>query len=657
MLFPSEMSRVAILTHQDQSDELVDRLHHAGLMEISRTSIDEVEEGSMHPEVDRCASRELRLTRILNILRQYKKEPSGIRARLQPSIPEPHQVHRRPLDEKIATADELLEDIEQFVINAEEDIEDIDKRLETVAEQRATLEKLAVLDVDLAWLGTSRFTHITAGLTTNIAALRSSLADSPIHVFDAAVDDDEEEWAVLLVAHRSDAEALRQAKHFEEIELSATGHPRQIVSSLKQEKKDLEAQREQLTDSLRDIYHRRRDDILAIREEISLEKERREIPERFGQTRYTSLIEGWCLASHADRLERLVEEATDGTAAFTAERAPRDSDDAPIHLDLPDWAGSFRTFLELFALPKYNEVNPSMFLGVSLIVFFAIMLGDAGYGICILIPSIWAYLKLGEHSDTIHDWSLLGVWMGVGTIIAGFLFNGFFGDFIPRFVYGNPDATFYSATLLGFQLPIDALHKPLIILSMTLLIGLTHLNLGILLGAYQNYRRGRVKDLALDQVAWVVLQFGGGALIGSMLLDLWTLPSWLYYLAVAFTVVGLVALFVNNGPMGFFELTGYIGDWLSYARLLALGLATAGMAMAFNIVAELLPSLVPYVGVVLAPVILVVAHLINLLLQALGAGVHALRLQYVEFFGRFYDGGGRRYTPFQIERKYTEEIK
>lgn len=656
MLFPSEMSRVAILTHQDQSDELVDQLHHAGPMEISRTSMEEVEEGSMHPEVDCCASRELRLTRILNILKHYKKEPSGIRAKLQPSIPERRQVHRRSLDEKIKAADALLEDIERFVINAEEDIEDIDKRLDAAAEQQTKLEKLAVLDIDLAWLGQSRYTHITAGLTADIDALRSSLADSPIHVFDAAVDD-EEEWAVLLVAHRDDEDALRQAKHFEEIEISATGHPRQMVSSLEQKKKDLEAQREQLTDSLRDIYHRRRDDILAIREEISLEKERREIPERFGQTHYTSLIEGWCLASHVERLEQLVEEATDGTAAFTAERAPRDSDDAPIHLDLPDWAGSFRTFLELFALPKYNEVNPSMFLGISLIMFFAIMLGDAGYGICILIPSVWAYWKLGEHSDTIHDWSLLGVWMGVGTIIAGFLFNGFFGDFIQRFIYGNPDATFYSATLLGFQLPIDALHKPLIILSMTLLIGLAHLNLGILLGGYQSYRRGRMKDLALDQAAWVVLQFGGGALIGSMLLDLWTLPSWLYYVSVAFTVVGLAALFVNNGPMGFFELTGYIGDWLSYARLLALGLATAGMAMAFNIVAELLPSLVPYVGVVLAPVILVVAHLINLLLQALGAGVHALRLQYVEFFGRFYDGGGREYTPFHIERKYTEEIK
>ena len=655
MLFPSEMSRVAILTHQEQSDQLVERLHHAGLMEISRTSMEDVEEGSMHPEVDQCASRELRLTRILNILKQYEKKQSGIRAMLQPSIPEPRPASCCALDEKIAAADELLEDIERFVINAEDDIEAIDKRLDALEEQRARLEKLAALDIDLAWLGTSRFTAVAAGLSGDLASLHESLADSPVHVYSEAVD--EEEWAVLLVAHRDDIEAMRRAKHFEGIEISASGPPGQMVSSLEREKSDLEAQKKQLSDSLREIYHRRRDDILAIREEIRLEKQRREIPERFGRTRYTMLIQGWCLAGDAQHLERLVEDATDGDAAFTAKTAPRESDEAPIHLDLPRWAGSFRTFLELFALPRYNEINPSMFLGISLILFFAIMLGDAGYGICILVPSIWAYLRLGKYSDTIRDWSFLGIWMGIGTIVAGFLFNGFFGDFIPRFIYGNPDRTFYSATLLGFELPIDALHKPLIILSMTLLVGLAHLNLGILLGAYQNYRRGRMKDLVVDQAAWLVLQFGGGALIGSMLLDLWTLPSGLYTLAVAFTIVGLVALFVNNGPMGFFELTGYIGDWLSYARLLALGLATAGMAMAFNIVAELLPSLVPYAGIVLAPVVLVLAHLVNLLLQALGAGVHALRLQYVEFFGRFYDGGGRRYTPFHIERKYTEEIK
>jgi len=91
--------------------------------------------------------------------------------------------------------------------------------------------------------------------------------------------------------------------------------------------------------------------------------------------------------------------------------------------------------------------------------------------------------------------------------------------------------------------------------------------------------------------------------------------------------------------------------------LKALGLATAGMALAFNIVADLMPQIIPYVGIVLLPVVLVVAHLANLALQSLGAAIHALRLQYVEFFNRFYEGGGKKFEPFQIERKYTEEPK
>jgi len=174
---------------------------------------------------------------------------------------------------------------------------------------------------------------------------------------------------------------------------------------------------------------------------------------------------------------------------------------------------------------------------------------------------------------------------------------------------------------------------------------------------YQNYKRKEIKPIFKEQIPWFLLQIGGGALIGSVLLHIWVLSSLMTYVSITFTIIGLVALVMNNGAMGLFDVTGYIGDWLSYARLLALGLATAGMALAFNIVAELMPTIVPYVGVVFVPIILVVAHFANLLIQALGAAIHSLRLQYVEFFGRFYEGGGRKFVPFQIKRRYTEEIK
>jgi V/A-type H+-transporting ATPase subunit I len=174
-----------------------------------------------------------------------------------------------------------------------------------------------------------------------------------------------------------------------------------------------------------------------------------------------------------------------------------------------------------------------------------------------------------------------------------------------------------------------------------------------MLGLYQAYKRKEYKALMTERSCWIPLQIGGGMLIGDFILD-WSLSPLLLYIAIILVIIGLIQLFIDSGPVGFFDITGYVGDWLSYARLLALGLATAGMALAFNVVAELIPKMIPYVGLVLFPIILIIAHLANLLLQALGAGVHSLRLQNVEFFNRFYQGGGHMFTPFKIKRTYTE---
>jgi V/A-type H+-transporting ATPase subunit I len=268
-----------------------------------------------------------------------------------------------------------------------------------------------------------------------------------------------------------------------------------------------------------------------------------------------------------------------------------------------------------------------------------------------------AFVKLGKHSPLIKNWAFLGIWLGFSTIVAGILFNGFFGDFIPRFIYGDATQPLYDLTVMGYQLPIDALRKPLVILVLALVIGLIHLNIGFVVAVYQNIKIGHPHDVLKEQIPWFLLQIGGGALIGSALLDLWQLSGPLLAISGIFTLVGFGALFVNKGPVGFFDVTGFAGDWLSYARLLALGLATAGMALAFNIVAELMPQIVPYVGVILLPLILIVAHLANLAIQSLGAAIHSLRLQYVEFFNRFYMGGGKKFVPFHIRRKYTEEVK
>jgi len=298
----------------------------------------------------------------------------------------------------------------------------------------------------------------------------------------------------------------------------------------------------------------------------------------------------------------------------------------------------------------------TIIMGIFFVLFFGVMLGDAGYGLIILSLSLFGYIKFSKFSGFIRGWAFLGIWLGLTTTIVGFLTNGFFGDLIPRFFYNNPDQPLYSLTIGGVHLPIEPLRDPLTILTIALLFGLIHLNIGIILAIYQSYKNRDFKELFANHSSWLLLELGGGLLLGDSLLHLVSLGTVEFYFALILVIIGLVLRIWHAGPLGFFDITGFVGDWLSYARLLALGLATAGMALAFNIIAKLFADMIPIqiIGVIVMVILLVLMHAINLGLQALGAGVHSLRLQYVEFFNRFYEGGGHEFKPFSIKRKYTK---
>jgi V/A-type H+-transporting ATPase subunit I len=272
----------------------------------------------------------------------------------------------------------------------------------------------------------------------------------------------------------------------------------------------------------------------------------------------------------------------------------------------------------------------------------------------IVILSLFGYIRLGRFSPLIKNFSFLGIWLGLTTTVVGLLTNSFFGDFIPRYIYHDPDGLLYTLKVGEIHLPIQPLRDPLTILTIALIFGLIHLNLGILLAIYQSIRNKKYKTLLTQHFSWIFLEIGGGMLIGSLLLHLWDLSALWFYMATILVFAGLILRLIEAGPLGLFHITGFIGDWLSYARLLALGLATTGMALAFNVIGEIIPQIVPLVGFALVPIILIVAHVANLGIQTLGAGVHSLRLQYVEFFNRFYEGGGKKFKPFSERRRYTK---
>jgi len=657
------MAKSSLIIHHDYLDEVIRCLHETGIMQITAITkeqteeLDNIHKTTVDPEASVCQDYETRLTTLIKILQQAQKKPGGIKALLHPEVPVIQEIEDLTLEETFSYAEGVMTIMENEILTFDQNIQDIKEQQKQTATYLYELKDYKEFDMRLLDITTTELLTLKAGTTLDLTLLKNALQPiDEIAIFSKQIGSGKKRyWSVIIISHISHQKTLERilTDHLQESDLPLMdATPKEAIHTLLTQQKKNEKQLKSLQNQLQKLATKHLHLLLALREQIHIERLRKEIPSTFAHTDETILIQGWVLEERTKEIKERITEVTEDHVVFSFQKPSPNPDFPPTYIKTPAWAQSFRTLLELFATPKYNEVNPTVIMGIFFVLFFGVMLGDAGYGAIILLLSLFAYLRFKRFSPMIKNWAFMGIWLGLITTIVGLLTNSFFGDFISRFIYGNPEQPLYQITILSIQFPVEPLKDPLTILTVALVLGLIHLNVGIILGIYQAMKRHEYKKLLTERFCWIPLQIGGGLLIGDFILD-WTLSQPLFYLASILVIIGILQLFISQGPVGFFGITGYVGDWLSYARLLALGLATSGMALAFNVVAGLLPDLIPYVGIILLPIVLVFAHLANLLLQALGAGVHSLRLQYVEFFNRFYEGGGQGFSPFQIKRIYT----
>lgn len=658
------MKKVSLVVHNDYLDDIIKKIHKNGIIEITNISaekpnfINKIDKSSVSPDAPILANYDLRLSRLIDILKSVIPKSKGIKSLLNPKLPVVKEIEENDFEEICSNAEGLLANIEKEIILREGKLKDYKEKQEKLNLILKQLKYLIDFDIDISRIGDSDLFYVKAGLTTDIAKLKELLES----VEESAIYSKKfgkrkhEEWAVLVISHKSKKDKIEKIcrEFIDDFNFGDyTGKPMDLIDVLKLDLEKNEKEQKKIIADLIKYSKNIQHELLSVREEIRIEKDRNEIFRNFGSTNKTSIINGWILEKNEENLRQMVKEGSDDYIIFESEIPSLNPDNPPTYVDIPKWARGFKTLLNMFATPKYNELNPTLIMGFFFVLFFGIMLGDAGYGMILLFLSLFGYHRFRKYSDLIGNWSFIGIWMGLITTTVGLLTNSFFGDFISRFIYGDPGIPIYSISILGINLPAEPLNDPLTILAIALIFGLIHLNVGIVLGIYQAYKQKKYRAMLSERLCWIPLQFGGGVLIGYYILD-WIISDTMFYFSIILVVIGLIQLFISSGPIGFFDITGYVGDWLSYARLLALGLATAGMALAFNVVSELIPGMIPYIGIVLLPVLLVVLHIVNLGLQALGAGVHSLRLQYVEFFNRFYEGGGREFSPFRINRKFTK---
>ena len=658
------MKKVTLIVHQNYVEDVIKNLYETGLIEIidiikeDKEILKKIEKGEISQDAEICLEYELRLTRLIDILKKIKAKKTGIKAFLNPELPEIKSIKERHLDNIFLYSEKLLEEIEKNILELEHKKQELNEQLERIKSDITQLAFVKDFEFDLSYIGESNYLIFKIGKTTDIEGLKNEIdkIDNSLIFSKQFVINKKLEWSVLIVAHISEKEKIEKISHekITEFKFNVTkGSPKELVNSLKNNLKEIQKHENEIILKLQIYVKNQLDDLLALREEIQLERIKKEISRNFAKTKSTYIIEGWVLEKDEKNLKKSVTNVSKDYLICNFETPSENPDNPPTYIKTPKWAEGFKGLVGMFAFPKYNEINPTIAMGIFFILFFGFMLGDAGYGLIILILSLYGYIKIGKHSSMIRNWSFMGIWMSITTIIIGFLTNSFFGDFIPRFIYGNPEGLIYNINLGGISLPANSIRDPITLLVIALIFGLIQLNVGVIFGIIQAFKRKKYKEVFTIKFCWIPLQIGGGMLIGYFILNV-HLSDILFYLAIFLVIIGIVQLFISQGPVGFFNITGYVGDWLSYARLLALGLATSGMALAFNVVSQLIGEMIPFIGIVIMIIILFFAHLVNLGLQSLGAGIHSLRLQYVEFFNRFYEGGGHEFTPFKMIRKYTK---
>ncbi|MBI4652518.1 V-type ATP synthase subunit I, partial [Candidatus Desantisbacteria bacterium] len=380
----------------------------------------------------------------------------------------------------------------------------------------------------------------------------------------------------------------------------------------------------------------------------------------FGHTQHTVIIKGWVKEYDTERLTQKLKTISDEIYVTFSDPDPS-QEEVPIALKNKFMIKPFELIVRLYGMPSYMEKDPTPLIAVFFSLIFAFALADGIYGI-VLAAIAYKILKKRDLDEQDTDVLWMLIWCGMSTLVVGAILGSWCGDIMDRLPSALSGITSAKNSLMLF----DPLKDLKIFIAVSLSIGVIHVFTGLGFKAYQNILNGKFQDAFFDQVSWIILVSSviGWGLAKSKIIPPFLLFSGVHYyhswgfifgalLIVLFGARDVKNIFSRVG-MGLYKLYGassYASDILSYIRLLALGLAGGIVGMVINIISGLLLK-VPVVGIILAIALFSGFHLFSLAINVLGAFVHTCRLHYVEFFGKFYDNGGKAFIPFRKEGKY-----
>ena len=643
------MSRIEIAAMKEFKDEVIKRLHELGVVQIVEYKGSSESEAILKSmPVDTIVKDTSKLIRgmseIIEVYDEVRSEPSEgmIKKIFNPSPPKRIEIGGL----KDAKKEEIIRDAENTLLEVKGEIEEtlvayreLEIEINELQASKEPLKKLKELDIELKYVKEGYYVSGFLGVCPEDAleTVISELGEvtSGLYYFESVKSGENEFACVVACFNEKVGEVLTRLRRagFERIEVEFEGKPLEEIGEIEKRIKEKELDREKVKRILAESAEKREADLVAYRGLLRILEERGEIQRSFGETEQVIFLRGWIPAENVDEVSKKVNQICNGLCAINAASPePEEEEDVPVLLKNPKFFKSFELLTKLYGTPKYNGIDPTLLLTPTFIFFFALMLADALYGLICVIFGILLLRGIGRYNEMIKDASIVLTSVGVATFVIGALTGGWFGDFAIEYLHMD---------MLKSIIILDPLQDVTIFLLFVLLIGVVHLDIGIITKIIYDIKKGRQKEALKGNLWFIIAQIGMTPFIMRSM-NLGSAESYgiLQIAGVLLLIVSFISLLWSHKTMFFFAITGAIGDVLSYARLMALSLCTFGIAMAVNILAGLC-------NIVLGVIVFIFGHTLNFAINVLGAFVHGIRLEYVEFFTKFYEAGGDEFHPFK----------
>ena len=640
-----KMKRLRLIALENDRTTLLRRLQKLGCLHLSEPPSDETAwEGLLRRESDQSAQQHAQLRLLqnaLDVLKRYAPQKTGL-LDPRPMVSEQEFLNEQELPGHLAAAKEVTDhaaELNRLVAQ--------ETRL---TGERASLNPWRELDLPMEMTGTKTVNVITGTVPgpVNFDQLQGQLADQVPEAALYRLSQSSEQQCLLLMCHKAVAnqalEVLRNSG-FATGQLSGwRGTVAENAQRLDGELERIHRAAEQEKAALVALGDKQEELRLAA-DRIATELNREENNRRLLTDQHIVCMQGWVPEGDVPRLTGLLEQFD--CAWDLADPTEEEYPDVPVQLKGNFFTRSMNCITEQYSLPAYDGVDPNPVMAPFFIFFFGMMMADMAYGILMIVGSL-LFLKKKRPADT--SFMEMIFWCGISTFIFGALTGGFFGDFIPQLLkIINPASTFEMPALF------TPLNDTLSIMIGALVLGLIQIITGMTVSVVKKTKDGHFQDALWDEITWWVILAG----LALMVLKIGNVGG----VPVVLVIGGVMLLYGStHNARGFGKVTalisaiyngvtGFFSDTLSYVRLMALMLSGSVIATVFNTLGATFGNVIVFV------IVAMIGNILNLLLNLLGCYVHDMRLQFLEFFNRFYKGGGIAYQPLSLQSKNVEIMK